>query len=107
MEKEQVKQVVTAKLLALGSAIEGVKVTFALIRESLAEANQAAEEMEELMFDEETWEKLNTFITAVSKMQHLRKHARSKKEMADLRELEKLVNKACENFKKSMSEEEV
>lgn len=76
--------------------------TLTQTRQDLAEVAAAAEEMEELMFDETTWHRLTSFIEAVGTMQHLRKHAKSKKEFAQLRELESLVNKGVKAFQKSL-----
>lgn len=92
---EQILEDLKAEKAALLATLDG-------LHSDMKELSEAAAEAEELMFDETTFQKLTSFIEAVGTMQHLRKHAKTKKEFAQLRELEGLVNKGVKAFQKSL-----
>jgi len=67
------------------------------IRGELGELRQSAE----FMIDEEAWLNLQTFIKSIRKMRALQKNAKTKTDLLAVRTLEKLVDRAIDDFLKN------
>ena len=67
------------------------------IRGELGELRQSSE----FMIDEEAWLNLQTFIKSIKKMRTLQKGAKTKTDLLAVRTLEKLVDRAIEDFLKN------